>query len=192
MFFSTFRKTFCFFNSSINIIKIIEYIRIFNIINLLNIFISIKSSFILNTINRVNIKVRTCLRNPIIRNNNSRTTSVIYKSYYFHNTYRLLTFSRNTITYDFIKFSILKLFKKFFIRMNIISILIFSKIKISFRKHNLNITFSFRMLFSYRMITKFFRIRNIFFTRNLFKTYISNLSCMKTRKSLSSNTSIKY
>ena len=118
-FFSKFStsKTFSFtIKSMTNITKIILFSSFFIISYLLyNTCTFVNSTSKINTINRVNIKVRTSLRNPIIRNNNSRTKRVISKTNNFHNTYRLFTFSRNTITNHRIKTTILKFFKKFFI-----------------------------------------------------------------------------
>ena len=142
---------------SIYIISIIVNIKFFRIILFTNITMLIYISIILNTIYRVNIKVRTSLRNPIIRNNNSRTLSIIKETNYFHYTNRLFTFSWNTITNKSIKTSSLKFFKKFFFALFISTISILSKAKITSRKHYFNITFSFWMFFSCRMITKSFR-----------------------------------
>ena len=128
---------------SIYIVSIIVNIKFFRIILFTNITMLIYISIILNTIYRVNIKVRTSLRNPIVRNNNSRTLNIIKETNYFHYTNRLFTFSWNTITNKSIKMSILKLFQKTsykitifisnFINIFICTISVFSKTKITFR-----------------------------------------------------------
>ena len=122
---------FCFFTLifrhmrfNIFIITSRSYFRIFKFSYM---SIRVNSSFKLNTIYRVNIKVRACLSNPIIRNNYCRTISIINKAYNFHSTNRLLTFSRNTITYNFIKLCVLKFFKKFFFCLK--SSIFFSSLK---------------------------------------------------------------
>ena len=137
---------------SIYIVSIIVNIKFIRITLFTNITMLIYITTILNTIYRVNIKVRTSLRNPIIRNNNSRTLSIIKETNYFHYTNRLFTFSWNTITNKSIKTCILKFFKKFFFTLFISTISIFSKTKVTSRKHYFNITFTFWMFFSYRMI----------------------------------------
>ena len=131
---------------SIYIISIIVNIKFFRIILFTNITMLIYISIILNTIYRVNIKVRTSLRNPIIRNDNSRTLSVINDTTNLHYTNSLLTFSWNTITNKSIKTCILKFFKKLFFTFFISTISIFSKAKITSRKHYFNITFSIWMI----------------------------------------------
>ena len=93
-----------------SIVSIFSFIRNFMKFNF-TIFTMRSIHFPTNTINRINVKVRTSLCNPSIWNYNSRTKTIGSKSNYFKNTNRLFTFSRNTITKMNIKTFFLYLFK---------------------------------------------------------------------------------
>ena len=173
---------FCTFNFSINIISHITNIQILFINsflfkrnfmkrNFISLFIFNIIHFPTNTINTINIKVRTGLSNPFVRNYNCRTKSVISKSYYFKYRYRLFTLSRNTITNMNIKSFFFYLFNKFCFFFCIFS---FRNKFIPTRKINLHNS-CFRIKF------KTFAISNS-----------SNLCSMPSRKNLSSNFIIIY
>ena len=131
-------------------------------------FLTIK--FPSNTINTIDVKVRTGLSHPSIWNYNSRTKSIVSKSYYFKNTNRLFTFSRNTITKMYVKTSFFYLFKNSFIFLNCFT---FRNKITPTRKINLHNT-------CFRIKIKFLTVTNT-----------SNLSSVPTGKSLTSNSSIK-
>ena len=124
-----------------------------------------------NTINTIDIKIRTCLSNPLIWNYNSRTKSIISKSYNFKYRYRLFTLSRNTITYMNIKSFFFYLF------------------------NNSSIFFSIFTFWYKTTPTRKIYLHNSRFSIKL-KTFAisnsSNLSSMPTRKNLTSNFIIIY
>ena len=131
-------------------------------------FLTIK--FPSNTINTIDVKVRTSLSDPSIRNYNSRTKCIISKSYYTKNTNRLFTFSWNTITKMNVKTFFLNLFKNSFVFFR--SFTFRNKITPT-REINLHNT-CFRVKFKFLTITN-----------------TSNLRSVPTGKSLTSNSSIK-
>ena len=134
--------------------------------NFISLFIFNSIHFPTNTINTINVKVRTCLSNPFIRNYNCRTKSIISKTNYFKYRYRLFTFSRNTITNMNIKSFFFYLFNKFCFFFSSFSL---RNKTIPTRKINFHNS-CFRIKF------KTFAITNT-----------SNLSSMPSRKNLSSN-----
>ena len=191
------------------ILKPISSSKLFLIFNSMYFTFTINDNFVHNTIHRVNIKVRTSLRNPFIWKNNSRTRTIRNKICKFHYTYRLFTFCRNTITYKFIKSFSLKLSYNFFISHILIVSGIFINSKCTIRKfyfsprqssffkscfifQTIILFYSYificcRIIITFRMIFKTLITFNCIFMTKFYITDISNLSSVETMKCLTSN-----
>ena len=114
----------------------------FNSFNI-TIFIFYNFKRMTNAVNRVNVKVRTSLGNPFIRQHNSTTINIIKKTNNFNNRNRLFSFSRNTISKLNIKTFFLYHFKSFWSIRNKIA---------PTRNHNFSISFLFNFIFIFIFI----------------------------------------